>query len=87
MKQVINFLLAIIIFSSCNNPAKEQPVTQQQISVQEKEMKEAIAKYPDSLLLRETLIQYYQDNGTADMALAEINKAIQIDSSDRVYSV
>ncbi len=82
MKQIINLFLAIIIFSSCNNAVKEQPVTQLQIPMQEKEMKDAIDKYPDSLLLRETLIQYYQDNGTADMALAEINKAIQIDSTD-----
>jgi tetratricopeptide (TPR) repeat protein len=82
MKQSVSILLAIIIFSSCSNAVKEQPVTQQQIPVQEKEMKDAIDKYPDSLLLRETLIQYYQDNGNFDVAIAEINKTIQIDSTD-----
>jgi tetratricopeptide (TPR) repeat protein len=82
MKQTITILFAIILFSSCNNAVKEQPVTQQQIPVQEKEMKDAIDKYPDSLLLRENLIQYYQDNGNFDVAIAEINKTIQIDSTD-----
>ena len=82
MKQILNVLIVLIIFSSCNNAANEQPVTHLEIPAQEKAMKDAIEKYPDSLLLRETLIQYYQDNGTADLALAEINTAIKIDSTD-----
>ena len=67
---------------ACNNAGKEQPVTKQEMPVQEKEMKDAITQHPDSTLLRENLIQYYEDNGTIDLALAELNKAIQKDSTN-----
>jgi tetratricopeptide (TPR) repeat protein len=80
MKQILTVFLSAISLYACNNATQEQPVTQQQMPVQEKEMKDAIAAYPDSILLKETLIQYYQDNGNLDMALAEINNAIKKDS-------
>jgi tetratricopeptide (TPR) repeat protein len=79
MKPLLILFLATS-FMACNNAGNEQPVTKAEIPVQEKEMKEAISKYPDSLLLREALIQYYQDNGSVEMALAELNKAIQKDT-------
>jgi tetratricopeptide (TPR) repeat protein len=82
MKQIITSLLILFSLAACNNAVNEQPVTQQQIPAQEKEMKDAIAKYPDSMLLREILIQYYQDNGTTDLALAETNNAIKKDSNN-----
>jgi tetratricopeptide (TPR) repeat protein len=82
MKQTIYIIAAITLFTACNNAAKEQPLTQQQMPVQEKEMRDAIAQYPDSMLLRETLIQYFQDNDNIDMALAELNTAIKKDSAD-----
>jgi tetratricopeptide (TPR) repeat protein len=82
MKQILNTFLSAIFFYACNNATQEQPVTQQQMPVQQKEMKDAVAKYPDSILLKETLIQYYQDNGNYDMALAETNNAIKKDSTD-----
>ncbi|MGF2411682.1 tetratricopeptide repeat protein [Ferruginibacter sp.] len=80
----IPFLGALLLafLPACNNN-NEEPVTKKEdIPVQEKEMKDAIAKYPDSMLLRENLIQYYQDNGTTDLALAETNTALQKDSTD-----
>jgi len=80
MKQILTTVSIIIIFSACNSTVKEQPVTQQEIPLQEKTMIDAIALYPDSVLLRENLIQYYQDNGTADLALSEIDKALKKDS-------
>ncbi len=82
MKQILVIFFSATLFYACDNAAKEQPLTQQQIPVQEKEMKDAIAKYPDSLLLKENLIQYYQDNGNYDMALTETNNAIKKDSTD-----
>jgi tetratricopeptide (TPR) repeat protein len=73
--------LLLAFLPACNND--EQSVTSQEsIPVQEKAMRDAIAQYPDSMLLKETLIQYYQDNGTTDLALAETNKALQKDSSN-----
>ena len=82
MQQLTRFVFIIFVLAACNNTANEQPVTKQEIPEKEKEMKDAITKYPDSVLLRENLIQYYQDNGTIDLALAEINKAIGKDTSD-----
>jgi len=82
MKQILISLSIIYFFAACNDAVKEQPVTQLQIPAQEKEMKDAIAQYPDSMLLRKNLIQYYQDNGTFDLALAELNKGLQKDSND-----
>jgi len=84
MKQLLTIFLAVIVCMACNNSNNEQPVTKLDIPLQEKEMKEAIEKYPDSLLLRETLIQYYQDNGSDEMAITELNKAIQKDSGNAV---
>src|SRR5882724_5204502 len=82
MKQVLSLIFIASLFAACNNSGKEQPVTKQEIPVQEKEMKDAITQYPDSILLRENLIQYYEDNGTLDLALAELNKMIQKDTAD-----
>jgi len=82
MKRLSHIIFIAFLFSACNNTTKEQPVTESQMPVQEKEMKDAIAKYPDSMLLRENLIQYYLDNGTNDLALAELNNAIKKDSTD-----
>jgi tetratricopeptide (TPR) repeat protein len=84
MKQITGLFFAVIVFCSCNNNNNE-PVTQQTIPAQEKEMKDAIAKYPDSVLLKQNLIQYYQDNGSLEMALTETNKALAKDSGDASF--
>ena len=82
MKPVIYSIFAITFFCACNNSGNEQPVTKQEMSVQEKEMKDDIARYPDSMLLRETLIQYYQDNDSITLAFEELGKAMKKDSND-----
>jgi tetratricopeptide (TPR) repeat protein len=82
MKRLSLIIFIALLFSACNNAAKEQPVTELQIPVQEKEMKDAIEKYPDSMLLKENLIQYYRDNDNNDLAQAEIDKAIKKDSGN-----
>jgi tetratricopeptide (TPR) repeat protein len=82
MKQLITLLGFAFIFCSCNNNSSEQPVTKQETPLQEKEMKDDIAKFPDSLALRQKLIGYYQDNGSIEMAIAETDKAIAHDTAD-----
>ncbi len=82
MKQVLTIFLSTILFFACNNATQEQPVTQQQMPVQEKEMKDAIAKYPDSMQLREKLMQYYYVNGNIDLALTETTNAILKDTNN-----
>ena len=50
-------------------------------SFRELQLKSAVRLYPDSLLLKENLIQYYRENSNYDNALLEVNNAIKKDSS------
>jgi tetratricopeptide (TPR) repeat protein len=80
MKQLWNVLAAALLITACNNKSEHEQSSNTAISVQEKEMKDAIAQYPDSLLLKEDLIQYYRDNGNFDMAIANTDAVIAKDS-------
>lgn len=58
------------------------------LPAKETEMKALVSKYPDSAILRETLVQYYRENGNYDQALAETNDAIKRDSTNpRLYDI
>ena len=81
MRSIIGLAALLLFFSSCNNKAKDQVVKDPGIDAQEKTMKDAIDKFPDSLLLKENLAQYYRDNGSYDMAIAMINNALKKDSN------
>lgn len=71
----------IVVLFACNN--NEQAVTTlNNTSAKEKELRDAIAQYPDSALLKKTLVQYFEDNGNYDVALAELNKMIDKDTAD-----
>lgn len=72
---------ALLLLAACNN--NEQPVTKQEaVPAKEKELREAIAQYPDSGLLKKSLVQYFEDNGNYDMALAELDKMAAKDTGD-----
>lgn len=47
---------------------------------QEKQLRDEITKHPDSLLLKENLVQYFRDNNNYSQAIAETDNAIQKDS-------
>ena len=81
MKPFLSLLIVLALFTACNNKEKDQPVATG-IDAQEKIMKDAINKFPDSLLLKENLIQYYRNNGNYDMAIAITNDAIKKDSTN-----
>jgi tetratricopeptide (TPR) repeat protein len=75
------FLILLFAISSCNN--NEQPVTKQdELPNKEKTLRDAIALYPDSTALRDSLIYYFEENGNIDVAIAEANKATAHDSSN-----
>jgi tetratricopeptide (TPR) repeat protein len=80
MKQILIILSLAFFFAACNNEKKEDQAAPAEVSVTEKQIKDAIAKHPDSLLLTEKLIQYYRDNGTFEQAMAVTNEALQKDS-------
>ncbi len=71
-----------LLLAACNN--NEQPVTAtpDAVPAKEKELRDAIAQYPDSVLLKKTLIQYFEDNGNYDIALTELNKVADKDTTD-----
>lgn len=47
---------------------------------EEQQLKAAINQYPDSLLLVETLIQYYRDNGQPARAMSQTDSILHTDS-------
>ena len=70
-----------MLLAACNNntqPAPANPVTDQ--PNEEKRLKDAISKYPDSLLLKQTLVQYYRDSGNYVAALKEVDDQLGKDS-------
>lgn len=82
MKFYLSFLFVVLVAVSCNNNPEKVVEKVTTGSAQEAEMKAAIAKYPDSLLLKETLIQYYEDNDNIDLALTQTNILLQKDSNN-----
>ena len=81
-----NILFTTILLGgfACNNNNEPTPSTTT-INTKEQELKDAIAKHPDSILLKESLIQYYEDNGNADLAVAETKNLLQKDSLNIKY--
>ena len=71
----------LIILSACNNKEEEpkvKPATD--TPSEEKRLKDVVLKYPDSLILRENLVQYFRDNGNYFNAIKAIDEAIHKDS-------
>jgi len=55
---------------------------------QEKQLRELMAKYPDSLLLTENLVQYFRENGNYGAAITETDHAIKKDTlNDRLLDI
>ncbi len=83
MNKYIVFGLLIIFFSSCNDEkADKVPQNTSSSPSAEQLLMDDIKQYPDSLILKENLIQYYRENGNYDNALKEVNNAIQKDTAN-----
>ncbi|MES2431143.1 MAG: tetratricopeptide repeat protein [Bacteroidota bacterium] len=78
MKTFLTILSLAIIVSACNNSTDENT----ELPEQEKNLKTEIKKFPDSVVLKENLIQYYADNSNYTQAIAEIDKFIQKDTAN-----
>lgn len=70
--------LAILLFA-CNNNAGTADAD---MPAQERQLRDEIAKHPDSVLLKENLVQYFRDNNNYSQAIAEIEKDIAKDSAN-----
>lgn len=80
------FFYFLVIFASCENGKKEDSI--KILPVKETEMRSLVNRYPDSLILRENLIQFYRDNGNYERALTETATAIKNDNTNaRLYNI
>jgi tetratricopeptide (TPR) repeat protein len=82
MKNILLITTVLVIFA-CTYNETTKPATN--TNTKEQELKEAIAKHPDSILLKESLIQYYEDNGNVDLAVTETKNLLQKDSLNVKY--
>jgi tetratricopeptide (TPR) repeat protein len=80
MRKIIALLMIVILLVACNHGEDRTVVKDSTTDVQEKAMQEAIRSFPDSLLLKENLAQFYRDNADYDKAIGVIDNAIQKDS-------
>ncbi|MEP7238844.1 MAG: tetratricopeptide repeat protein [Ferruginibacter sp.] len=81
-KLILPCLILLITIMACNNQDQEKKPTEQttQSTGREQQLKDSIAKFPQSLLLKEELIQLYRDSADFDNALATVDMALQKDS-------
>ena len=90
MKFRLSYLLLLITITSCNeqDQKKQNDVLSVQTSAREEILKESILKFPDSLLLKEQLIQFYRDSADYDKAIAAADELLQKDSlNDRLWEI
>jgi predicted Zn-dependent protease len=73
------FLFCTIAFIGCNN-ADNTASSQTETNSRETALKNDIAGFPDSALLKENLVQYYRESGRYDNALSTVNEALKKDS-------
>jgi tetratricopeptide (TPR) repeat protein len=83
IKSIPASLFLLITIISCNNLdySKQSTEAATQLTLaREKILKDSIAKFPESLLLKEKLIQFYRDSADFDKAIATIDNILQADS-------
>ena len=83
IKLIGRYGLLLIIIISCNNQDHEKEKTAsgaEQPFAREKILQDSILKFPDSLIFKEQLIQYYRDSFDFDKAIAIANLALSKDS-------
>ncbi|MEO6489354.1 MAG: tetratricopeptide repeat protein [Ferruginibacter sp.] len=73
------YALMICLFS-CNEDNPGKVISAGDTASEEKRLRDNISAHPDSLLLKENLIQYFRDNGNYYNANKETDNAIQLDS-------
>ena len=84
-----SIICCFIIYSCSNNSGEDNSANIDSTLVnKEQQIKNLVAKFPDSALLQERLVQYYRDNENYTAALATTNAILQKDSSsDRWWDI
>ena len=91
IKLIAVLLVLLTIITSCNNqnhPKENIKETADFPSASEKILRDSIAKFPESLLLKEELIQLYRDSANFDKAITTVDQFLQTDSlNDRLWDI
>ena len=85
MKLILSYLSLLIIIISCNNQdhAKQKTENSSETApAREQILQDSIFKFPELLLLKEELIQFYRDSAEYDKAIATTDEALQKDSTN-----
>ncbi len=90
-KFILSGLVLLIIIIACNNEdhtKEESKTTVQTTTGREKLLKDSISLFPDSVLLKENLVQFYRDEAEYDKAIALTREVLQKDSlNDRFWDI
>ena len=90
LKFILTGLVLLITIMGCNN--QNQATNNDELAVagknREQVLKDSVALFPDSLLLKEQLIQYYRDSEDFNKAISTANEALQKDSlNDKLWDI
>lgn len=90
MKYTLTILACMIFFIACNDQDHTEKKSDQPVQANQRELAliDSVRQFPDSLLLKEQLIQFYRDRGDYDKAIEATRKAIAQDSlNDRLWEI
>ncbi|MEO7306175.1 MAG: tetratricopeptide repeat protein [Ferruginibacter sp.] len=91
MKLILPGIVLLISIIACNNQDhtnENREITAGSSAAREKILKDSIAKFPELLLLKEQLIQFYREKEDFDKAIATVDEALQKDSSnDKLWGI
>ena len=91
MKLILASLVFLTTIISCNNGDHQEKNTEKPVESadgREKILQDSILKFPDSLILKEKLIQFYRDESDFDKAIAFTSKELLKDSlNDRLWDI
>jgi len=83
IRTIVCCLFFLITIMACNNQDQEKKAVEETIpgSTREKELTDSIAAFPESLLLKENLIQFYRENDDLEKAISLARELLKKDSS------
>ena len=91
MKYMLLYLVLLITIIACNNQdhiKENEGQAVQSAASREKILKDSILNFPDSLLIKVKLIQYYRDSEDFNKAISTANEALQKDSlNDKLWDI
>ena len=90
IKCILTGLVLLITILGCNNQNQAANNDEQAVAGKNREqvLKDSIALFPDSFLLKEQLIQFYRDSEDYDKAIVAVTEALSKDSlNSRLWDI